>query len=84
MTVTMVFVHGRGQEFQDPAVLVRSWQAGLAAGLVKAGVAPLADAPAVFPYYGNLPYQITAQATTRLQPGPGSASTPAGTSLAVR
>jgi hypothetical protein len=61
MTVTMVLVHGRGQEFQDPAVLVRSWQAGLAAGLIKAGVAPLADAPVVFPYYGNLLYQITAQ-----------------------
>ena len=61
MTVTMVFVHGRGQEFQDPAVLVRSWQAGLAAGLIKAGMAPLADAPVVFPYYGNLLYQITAQ-----------------------
>ena len=61
MTVTMVFVHGRGQEFQDPAVLARSWQASLAAGLIKAGMAPLADAPAVFPYYGNLLYQITAQ-----------------------
>ena len=61
MTVTMVFVHGRGQEFQDPAVLARSWQASLAAGLIKAGMAPLADAPAVFPYYGNLLYQIAAQ-----------------------
>jgi len=61
MTVTMVFVHGRGQEFQDPAVLARSWQASLAAGLIKAGMAPLADAPTVFPYYGNLLYQITAQ-----------------------
>jgi PGAP1-like protein len=61
MTVTMVFVHGRGQEFQDPAVLVRNWQAGLAAGLTKAGTAPLADAPVIFPYYGNLLYQITAQ-----------------------
>ena len=61
MTATVVFVHGRGQEFQDPAVLVRTWQAGLAAGLVKAGMAPLADAPTVFPYYGNLLYQITAK-----------------------
>ena len=61
MTATMVFVHGRGQEFQDPAALVRSWQAGRAAGLIKAGTAPLADAPVVFPYYGNLLYQITAQ-----------------------
>jgi hypothetical protein len=61
MTVTTVFVHGRGQEFQDPAVLVRNWRASLAAGLIKAGMAPLADAPVVFPYYGNLLYQITAQ-----------------------
>ena len=61
MTVTMVFVHGRGKEFQDPAVLARSWQASLAAGLIKAGMASLADAPTVFPYYGNLLYQITAQ-----------------------
>src|SRR5215813_3537479 len=61
VTVTMVFVHGRGQEFQDPAVLTRNWQAGLAAGLIKAGMAPLADAPVVFPYYGNLLYQITAR-----------------------
>jgi len=61
MTVTMVFVHGRGQEFQDPAVLVRNWQAALAAGLIKAGTVPLADAPVVFPYYGNLLYQISAK-----------------------
>jgi hypothetical protein len=61
MTATMVFLHGRGQEFQDPAVLVRNWQAGLAAGLIKTGMAPLADAPVVFPYYGNLLYRITAQ-----------------------
>ena len=61
MTATMVFVHGRGQEFQDPAVLVRAWQAGLAAGLIKAGMAPLTDAPVVFPYYANLLYKITAQ-----------------------
>ena len=61
MTVTMIFVHGRGQEFQDPAAVVRSWQAGLAAGLIKAGMAPLEDVPVVFPYYGNLLYQITAQ-----------------------
>jgi hypothetical protein len=60
MTATMVFVHGRGQEFKDPAVLVRTWQAGLAAGLIKAGMAPLSDAPVVFPYYANLLYRITA------------------------
>jgi endonuclease G, mitochondrial len=61
MTATMVFLHGRGQEFKDPAALIQSWRAGLAAGLVQAGMAPLADTPAVMPYYGNLLYQITAQ-----------------------
>lgn len=39
MTATMVFVHGRGQEFKGPAALVRTWQADLAAGLVKADMA---------------------------------------------
>jgi PGAP1-like protein len=61
MTMTVVFVHGRGQEFRDPAELIRNWQAGLAAGLTKAGLPPLADVPVVFPYYANLLYQITAQ-----------------------
>jgi hypothetical protein len=61
MTVTMVFIHGRGQEFKIPAELVRNWQAGLAAGLIKAGMPSLADVPVVFPFYGNLLYQITAQ-----------------------
>jgi len=61
MAAAMVFVHGRGQEFKDPAVLVRSWQAGLAAGLVKAGMTPVAGTPVVFPYYANVLYQVTAQ-----------------------
>jgi PGAP1-like protein len=61
MTATMVFIHGRGQEFKDPAVLVRDWQAGLAAGLIKADMPQLAGMPAVFPFYANLLYQITAQ-----------------------
>ncbi len=61
MTATMVFVHGRGQEFKDPAILVRDWQAGLAAGLIKAGLPPLVGATVIFPFYANLLYQITAQ-----------------------
>lgn len=62
MTVTMVFMHGRGQEFKVPAELVRNWQASLAAGLVRAGLPSLADVPVVFPFYANLLYQIAAQA----------------------
>src|SRR5690349_16320751 len=61
MATTMVFVHGREQEFKDPAELERKWRAGLAAGLIKAGQPPLADVPVVFPFYANLLYQITAQ-----------------------
>jgi len=61
MTATMVFLHGRGQEFKDPAELTRNWQAGLAAGLTKAGMPQLATAPVAFPFYANLLYQITAQ-----------------------
>lgn len=79
MAATMVFVHGRGQEFRDPAVLIRSWQAGLAAGLIKAGRAPLTDVPTVFPYYANLLYKITSQVAQdpieleALPAGPGDA-----------
>jgi hypothetical protein len=61
MTTTMVFLHGRGQEFKNPAELERKWRAGLAAGLIKAGQPPLADVPVAFPFYANLLYQITAQ-----------------------
>jgi hypothetical protein len=61
MTATMVFIHGRGQEFKVPAEVVRNWQAGLAAGLIKADMSPLADVPVVLPFYANLLYQITAQ-----------------------
>lgn len=61
MAATMVFIHGRSQEFKDPAVLTRTWQAGLAAGLIKAGQPQLAGVPVVFPFYANLLYQITAQ-----------------------
>ena len=61
MTTTLVFMHGRGQEFKNPAELERKWRAGLAAGLIKAGLPPLADVPVVFPFYANLLYQITAQ-----------------------
>ena len=61
MTGTLVFVHGRGQEFKNPAGLVRDWRAGLASGLIKANMPPLPDVPVVLPFYGNLLYQITAQ-----------------------
>jgi len=57
---TMVFIHGRGQEFKDPVALMKSWRSGLNAGLVKAGRPSLDDVPAVLPFYGNVLYQVTA------------------------
>ena len=62
MNATLVFLHGRGQEFKDPERLRRSWLAGLGAGLVRAGLpAGALDAvPSVFPFYGNVLYGITA------------------------
>jgi hypothetical protein len=57
---TMVFIHGRGQEFKDPVALMKSWRAGLDTGLVNAGRPSLDDVPAVLPFYGNVLYQITA------------------------
>jgi hypothetical protein len=57
---TMVFIHGRGQEFKDPVALMKSWRSGLNAGLVNAGRPSLDDVPAVLPFYGNVLYQVTA------------------------
>ncbi len=61
MSPTIVCVHGRGQEGKDPADLERKWRAGLVAGLVKAGVAPLDPLPFVFMFYGDLLYRVTAE-----------------------
>ncbi|MDQ1031641.1 hypothetical protein QF035_009223 [Streptomyces umbrinus] len=58
MSATLVLIHGRKQEWKKPLELQRKWQAGLAAGLVKAGLPPM-DAPVVFPYFGNLLRRIT-------------------------
>ena len=40
MAATMVFIHGRGQEFKNPAALIKNWRAGLAGGLIKANMPP--------------------------------------------
>ncbi|HEY3002593.1 MAG TPA: hypothetical protein VGJ44_09590 [Kribbellaceae bacterium] len=60
MTTTMVFIHGRGQEFKDPAKLIASWRSGLARGQLDAGLPGLDGVPAVLPFYGNVLYQVTA------------------------
>lgn len=62
MTTTLVFLHGRGQEFKDPEKLRRNWLAGLGAGLVRAGLpaGSLDAVPSVLPFYGNVLFGITA------------------------
>jgi hypothetical protein len=79
MTATLVFVHGRGQEFRDPAELTRAWLAALNAGLTAAGLPAAAPGQAVLPYYGNVLYQITArlaQETPHLERLPGDPDAP--------
>jgi hypothetical protein len=58
---TLVFVHGRGQEYKKPEQLLRKWMAGLNAGLTNAGADPLPADRAVFPFYGNALYDVTAR-----------------------
>jgi hypothetical protein len=62
---TLVFVHGRGQEFKDPDQLFRKWLGALNAGLTQAGAAPLPADRAVLPFYGNVLYQVTADSAGR-------------------
>lgn len=57
---TIVFVHGRGQEFKDPAGLMRKWLAALNAGLTRADMAAVTTDDIVFPYYGDLLYRANA------------------------
>ncbi|AZM52415.1 hypothetical protein DMA15_07190 [Streptomyces sp. WAC 01529] len=58
MNATLVLVHGRKQEWKDSAELRRKWLAGLASGLVKAGLPPV-EGPVVLPYFGNVLRRIT-------------------------
>lgn len=60
MSVRLVFIHGRSQEFRDPADLIREWRAGLNAGLTRSDRRPLLDEPITFPFYGNELYRVTA------------------------
>ncbi len=58
----IVFVHGRAQEFKDPATLLTHWLAALTAGLTRADAAPVSRDDAVFPFYGDVLYRISAEA----------------------
>ncbi|WP_222262825.1 hypothetical protein [Modestobacter marinus] len=62
---TLVFLHGRGQEFKKPDQLLRKWLAALNAGLTAAGADPLSADRVVLPFYGNVLYQVTAASAGR-------------------
>jgi endonuclease G, mitochondrial len=49
----LIFVHGRSQQGRDPAQLRKVWTAGLAKGLVSAGLPTIDAAQVWFPYYGD-------------------------------
>jgi endonuclease G, mitochondrial len=51
--VQLVFVHGRSQQGRDPVQLRNAWTAGLAKGLVAAGLPAIDAAHVWFPYYGD-------------------------------
>lgn len=83
---TVVFLHGRGQEFKDPGRLSRTWLAALNAGLTNAGADPLPADRAVLPLYGNVLYEVTGRSAGRAlrlestrtadEPGPFHPATP--------
>ena len=54
----LLFVHGRGQQGQDPAVLKSQWLDTLKLGARSAGVAFPADIDVAFPFYGDLLRQL--------------------------
>jgi hypothetical protein len=91
---TLVFLHGRGQEFKKPEQLRRKWLAALNAGLTAAGTDPLPADRVVLPFYGNVLYQVTAASAGKAlrlestrstdEPGPFSPATPPGTGALER
>jgi hypothetical protein len=53
--VTVILVHGRSQQGQDPLSLEREWERTLLSGLAAGGISPLpALEQILFPYYGDL------------------------------
>lgn len=57
----LVFLHGRGQEFKDPAELLTKWLAGLNAGLTRVGRPTMTPEQVVFPFFGDELYRVTAE-----------------------
>jgi len=53
-SITLILVHGRAQQGQDPEVLKQQWLDTLRLGLGRGRSAILEDIDVVFPYYGDL------------------------------
>ncbi|WP_433502081.1 trypsin-like peptidase domain-containing protein [Pseudonocardia halophobica] len=78
----VVFLHGRGQEGQDPVRLRAAWAGGLARGLAAGGLAPLDAADVWFPFYGDA--LISALDVPERAPAPTAAETFAPTGSSTR
>ncbi|SFU00377.1 hypothetical protein [Paraburkholderia aspalathi] len=60
MSKRLVFVHGRSQEGKDQATLKEQWIDAWQSGLEKSGLRmPIAPSDIVFPYYGDVLYDLT-------------------------
>jgi V8-like Glu-specific endopeptidase len=78
----VVFLHGRGQEEEDPEQLRRYWAAGLNGGLTRAGLATITPGDVCFPFYARQlllamqPMEALSRsprgAVEAVAPGPGS------------
>lgn len=54
----LIFIHGRAQEGKDPEKLKRQWTASLKEGLSKRNLEIPDHVEIVFPYYGDLLYDL--------------------------
>jgi hypothetical protein len=61
--VKVVFVHGRAQEKKDLHELLEAWLTAANHGLIALSYAPIASENAVLPYYGDLLFDLTEQAS---------------------
>jgi len=64
----LVFVHGRGQQGQDPEALKREWLDTLKRGAQSAGLAFPPNIDVAFPYYGDLLESYTSRSEIPLTP----------------
>jgi endonuclease G, mitochondrial len=65
-TPQIVFLHGRGTQGRDPAIMRAEWAGGLARGLAAAGRPPLDAKEVWFPHYGDTLAAMTAHGRERV------------------